>query len=270
MAIDKETWILYQTTNLVNHKIYVGVHKIADTWRSRSYLGSGDKITAAIRKYGRENFERITLAEFSCVEDVYTAEAEIVTEDFVKRLDTYNISRGGRGGANITAEMKIKMRDAKIGKKLSEEHKAKIGAASKGNTYRLGKVLSEETKAKISESCKGNQNCLGKKHSKETIEKRNSANRGKVLTEETKAKIRANRKGINTGFRNPCSIAVIINNKYYESMNGASKGEGNCLEAVRNRVKSIEPKWLEWRYATEEEKSEYTTKNTPLIEGTLN
>jgi hypothetical protein len=64
-----ETWILYQTTNNTNSKVYVGVHKVADTWDSRKYLGSGKALKTAIEKYGKANFTRATLAEFSCAED---------------------------------------------------------------------------------------------------------------------------------------------------------------------------------------------------------
>lgn len=249
----KETWILYQTTNLVNGKVYVGVHMLQNTAKSRNYLGSGDRITAAIKKYGRENFKRITLAEFNCVEDVYTAEAEIVTEEFAKRLDTYNISRGGRGGANITAEMKIKMRDAKLGKKLSEETKAKIGAASKGNTYSLGKVLSEETKAKMSEAGKH------RKHSEETKKKISSTLTGKTHTAESKALMRTSKLG-RSGAKNSCSVPIVINDKYYESMSLASKAEGIPRQTIRDRLVNIKPEWVDWRFATEDEKLDYAAR----------
>jgi len=47
-------YTVYKTINLVNGKIYVGLHvtdKLDD-----DYLGSGKLIQAAIKKYGRENF----------------------------------------------------------------------------------------------------------------------------------------------------------------------------------------------------------------------
>lgn len=56
-----DTWILYKTTNLINSKIYVGVHRLQNTSNSRRYLGSGDALKPAIKKYGRENFTRTTL-----------------------------------------------------------------------------------------------------------------------------------------------------------------------------------------------------------------
>jgi hypothetical protein len=138
-----EAWILYQTTNLLNFKIYVGVHKVADTPRSRQYLGSGDRLRAAIKKYGTKNFARKTLAEFSSCEDVYKAEAELVNQAFVDREDTYNICLGGRGGVNFTKEMKAKLSKSHKGKTHDAEAKAKIGAFNKG------KVTPETTREKM-------------------------------------------------------------------------------------------------------------------------
>ena len=72
-------WILYSTINNINKNIYVGVHKLSNTSKSKSYLGSGYALGLAIQKYGKENFTRTTLAEFSCAEDAYAAEAEGVS-----------------------------------------------------------------------------------------------------------------------------------------------------------------------------------------------
>lgn len=49
-------YYLYQITNLVNNKIYVGVHKTTDM--NDGYMGSGKVIRAAIEKYGAENFKK--------------------------------------------------------------------------------------------------------------------------------------------------------------------------------------------------------------------
>lgn len=64
-----------------------------------------------------------------------------------------------------------------LGKKLSEEHKRKIGRASEGRNH------TEETKRKISEALKG------RKHTEERRRKNSEAQKGKKLSEETKKKI---------------------------------------------------------------------------------
>lgn len=90
------TRYLYQITNLVNGKIYIGVHQtkcIVDR-----YMGSGTVLKEAFKKYGRKNFEKTILEFFGTTAEMYAREAEIVDEEFIKRDDTYNIKIGGKGG----------------------------------------------------------------------------------------------------------------------------------------------------------------------------
>jgi hypothetical protein len=91
-------YYVYQITNLLNNKIYVGKHKSAKHPSENGYYGSGKQITAAIKKYGIENFNKEVLHYCSSLEEMANKEAEVVTEDFVKRPDTYNMHKGGPGG----------------------------------------------------------------------------------------------------------------------------------------------------------------------------
>jgi hypothetical protein len=88
-------FFVYETKNLINGKIYIGVHvgKIDD-----SYLGSGTYLSAAILKYGRENFTRKILYVTESIDEAYELEKTIVTEDFVKLNSNYNLKPGGKGG----------------------------------------------------------------------------------------------------------------------------------------------------------------------------
>jgi hypothetical protein len=88
-------YTVYKTTNLVNRKIYVGLHVTDDL--DDDYLGSGKQIQAAIKKYGKENFKREYIKICQTPEEMYNLEAEIVNEDFVNRKDTYNMKTGGTG-----------------------------------------------------------------------------------------------------------------------------------------------------------------------------
>ena len=87
---------LYQITNLVNNKIYVGVHKTLDI--NDGYMGSGTIISSAIKKYGIENFKKDILEFFDTYELALVREADIVTDEFLLREDVYNLRRGGNGG----------------------------------------------------------------------------------------------------------------------------------------------------------------------------
>jgi hypothetical protein len=87
---------LYKITNLVNGKIYVGVHKTKSL--DDGYMGSGKIIRSAVQKHGISNFSKDILEFFDTSEAMYAKEKEIVTEEFLEREDTYNLRRGGNGG----------------------------------------------------------------------------------------------------------------------------------------------------------------------------
>lgn len=101
-------YIVYKTTNLINGKIYVGVHRTnPDIFDG--YIGCGVSkkdqkkktkgFPKAVQKYGYANFKRETLFIFPDTEEgkklAYKKESEIVNIDFIKRIDTYNLSVGG-------------------------------------------------------------------------------------------------------------------------------------------------------------------------------
>ena len=114
-------YIVYLTVNKINHKVYVGVHRTnPDIFDG--YIGCGithkDKkkgrtkgFPAAVRKYGYENFERITLKVFPDTEKgklaAYEMEAKIVNEKFVKSKMTYNITLGGQWTVYETLKKQI-------------------------------------------------------------------------------------------------------------------------------------------------------------------
>ena len=100
-------WIVYLTTNKENNKIYIGVHKTAsldfdgyigcgvDIFDSNSYKNPKTHFQYAVKKYGVKAFERVTLRSFDNEIDALDLEAWLVTKDFIKRPDTYNMELGG-------------------------------------------------------------------------------------------------------------------------------------------------------------------------------
>lgn len=101
-------YIIYLTTNLVNNKIYIGLHKTYTPHEFDGYLGCGVKIgdkhtyihcntpfESAVNKYGVNNFKRETLFVFDTLEEAINKEIELVDEEFIKRKDTYNVALGG-------------------------------------------------------------------------------------------------------------------------------------------------------------------------------
>ena len=102
-------YIVYQTINKVNNKIYIGVHGTqhenifdgyigcgVDIYRPASYLNPKTPFQCAVKKYGPKAFTRTTLQIFDNEEDAYKLESELVNEEFIKRDDTYNLILGGR------------------------------------------------------------------------------------------------------------------------------------------------------------------------------
>nr|DAU84757.1 MAG TPA: intron associated endonuclease [Caudoviricetes sp.] len=102
-------WIVYQTINLKNNKIYIGVHKTQYPYTFDGYLGCGVYVNAprsymfattafeaAVKKYGPKSFRRIVLKICNNAEEAYEEEANLVNEDFLKRHDVYNMIPGGR------------------------------------------------------------------------------------------------------------------------------------------------------------------------------
>lgn len=84
---------LYKTTNIINNKFYIGVHKTLD--EEDSYLGSGKYLNESIKFYGKKNFKREILEYFQTEEEAYYKESLVVNTAFLKREDTYNIALGG-------------------------------------------------------------------------------------------------------------------------------------------------------------------------------
>lgn len=101
-------YILYQTVNTVNKKIYIGVHQTAsldfdgyigqDIWVNRPSTIKYPKthFAKAVKKYGFKAFIRTTLATYNTMEEALKAEKEIVNQEFIERPDTYNMVLGGR------------------------------------------------------------------------------------------------------------------------------------------------------------------------------
>ena len=183
--------LIYLTTNNIKGKVYVGKY----CGKQKSYLGSGIYIKRAIKKYGKENFSRITLEDgitdhdFLCEREKYW----IAFYDSTNPEIGYNLTEGGRGslGLEHSKESCRKISEANkgknhpmYGKHLSEETCKKMRDAWKNRA-----PIAEETRKKLSEASRGENNpnygkrgkdtpMFGKTHIKETCKKMSNAKRG--------------------------------------------------------------------------------------------
>jgi hypothetical protein len=117
--------IIYQTTNLINGKKYIG----RDAWNKPSYLGGGKAIKAAIEKYGKENFKKEILEE--CTDRTHLLERELYWLNHfnvVNNPDYYNMMMSSDGWEQG------KPRPERIGVKLSEMTRKRISENGKGKT----------------------------------------------------------------------------------------------------------------------------------------
>lgn len=94
--------IIYKTTNLINGKIYVGMHSTDNL--NDGYLGSGWILKQAIKKYSKENFKREVLLVLPSRKEAREVEALLVDTVFISRQNTYNLQEGGMGVENQWGE----------------------------------------------------------------------------------------------------------------------------------------------------------------------
>lgn len=100
--------IVYLTKNIINGKIYIGVHDVEDPEKNDLYLGDGafankpssynkqkTPFHAAICKYGVKNFRRTTIKVFDTRKEALDLEALIVDENFIRLTNNYNSAVGG-------------------------------------------------------------------------------------------------------------------------------------------------------------------------------
>lgn len=75
--------------------VYYGKHK--DRYpHSNTYMGGGDLLVFAQKKFGLEYFEKSVIAIFDSSEESEKLEREIVSKDFISRSDNFNMSLGGK------------------------------------------------------------------------------------------------------------------------------------------------------------------------------
>ena len=214
--MSKKHYLVYKTTNLVNGKIYIGKHETDNL--DDGYLGSGNLLRRAIKKYGEENFKREILFECSTREEMNAKEAELVNEEFLKRDDVYNIKLGGNGGFDY----------------INETHQNTVGIAevnANGENNKSGQCYTTRNRIKrdkdyalwFSNRIKDGQQLSDYEFG--------SSFRGKHHTEETKAKM-SEKASLRIGDKNSSFGTVWI---YNESLGQNKKVKKEQVETFLNQ-----------------------------------
>lgn len=204
-------YLVYQTTNLINGKIYIGIHATENI--DDSYMGSGKFIQQAILKYGKENFQKEILFNFDNFDEMVAKEIELVTEEFVSRKDVYNIVVGGmhrsstgpkdtlKGLINVVDKegktLKVSVNDPRYlsgelkvfskGKTVVKDKDGNIFSVSVDDPRRLSGELvgiRKGIKQSIEQREQKSKSQRGRKHTLEAKEKISKGNKGKKRTEQ--------------------------------------------------------------------------------------
>lgn len=157
---------VYQIRNLVNNKVYIGstITSFIYRWRqhhSKLKMGKHENthLQSSYTKYGDSNFEYTILYVGTSLEDIRTKEQELITS-----LDSCNSDKG----YNLDSIVDRHVRSEKTKRKISASRRGKCGGVSNGfygkthseevrnriRQARLGKKMSDATKAKIVEKRK--------------------------------------------------------------------------------------------------------------------
>ena len=184
---------IYLVSNKLNGKQYVG-----QTINPHLPIGHGRILKSAYKLHGKDNFTYEPIckgiasrASLNAIERFWISVVGTVVPN------GYNIDLGGSEGSTWTDERRQAVSIARTGKKLNrplgsksgmkgkaypEEGKRKLSEALKGRVSpNIGRKASEETKAKMTASQKAHWEKVG------------SPNKGRKASEETKAKMRAAR-----------------------------------------------------------------------------
>lgn len=143
-------YYLYKTTNIINNKIYIGIHKTNKL--NDGYIGCGifsninsntlrrkrkskTPLYNAVLKYGIHNFKKEILKYFNTYEEALKEERNIVNEKWIKSNLNYNVALGGSRGCEgwkMPNEQKLHLSNIFKNRYCSDETKVKMSIAMKG------------------------------------------------------------------------------------------------------------------------------------------
>ena len=191
------TYNVYKTTNTINNKYYIGVHRTNNI--NDGYMGCGHyrgrklrtqlntRLYRAFRKYGDNAFVTEVLYKFDNEADAFKKEKELID---ITDKNCYNDKPGGIGGFHP---------DTNKGRILSESERKKLSESAKirSKLYPLQiKALKEYNKQRTGKTY---AEIYGEEKAKEITFKRSKSLTGRKLSDEHKQKMSANRRGKDCG-----------------------------------------------------------------------
>lgn len=150
-------YTVYQHLNKINGKIYIGMTGQAPEkrWGSNGVnYKTSPHFYSAIQKYGWDNFEHNILYDGLTKEEACNKEIELIQK--YNTMDSeygYNQTTGGEC-FELSEDARIKKSKSMIGNKNSLGKPCSVEKANKIRDAQIGKKLSEEHKKKLSNSAK--------------------------------------------------------------------------------------------------------------------
>lgn len=238
---------IYETTNLINGKKYIGQHKGE---YDLEYYGSGILLRRALEKYGKENFSIRIIEKCDSKEQLNDREKYWIQYYNASESDEfYNIAYGGEGGSMPPESIE----------------KAKCKIAGQKRSQKTKQIMSIRSKAKWSNSQyrdkqrNNNPRMTGKQHSEEAKKKMSKSHKGKLCgednpmfgkpghmkgkhhTEETKQKISQSRTGKCVGKDNPL-YGTTRPQSVKDAISKANKGKKHSEETKRKVSEAMKGK----------------------------
>lgn len=190
--MNKKYYLIYQITNNINGKIYIGKHETDNL--DDDYFGSGTYLKHAQKKYGLENFTKTILYYLQNEEEMNLLEKMVVNESFCERKDTYNIKIGGDGGFDYINKNNLNT--------SSEAHK--IGGLAYARKLKENANFRNKISNNLKKYWREHPDRLKIHHCDWT---------GRHHTEDTKKKISEARKGKNDGCKNQMYDTVWVSSE---------------------------------------------------------
>ena len=192
---------IYCATSKTSGKKYVGqsIHTIEERFRGHVHSAmrqvSEFPFHRAVRLYGPDDFEVTLLEECDSIDSLNFAETKWIAELGTLAPHGYNCTTGGEGFV-MSEETKQRIRESRVGMKLSDAHRQHISDATSGEKNSFwNRHHTSETIEKIVATCReqsaGEKNPFyGKKHTDESRIKISEAARRREMHPKTREAIR--------------------------------------------------------------------------------
>lgn len=154
-------YTVYITTNKINNRSYIGTHLSNNPFDN--YLGSGNLILQAIKKYGKENFQKTILGEFQNPLEAHYWEGFYIKlfKSSIRKMG-YNISPSGglKYGGKVAKETREKISKS-MENKIPWNKNLETGPRDEKTKEKIRNTLTgmkypEERRQNISNGLKGN------------------------------------------------------------------------------------------------------------------